>query len=252
MQNRYTGDIGDYGKYSFLKTLAGSDLRLAVVWYLNPQEEGTADGKFTEYLSEAKEDWYRPADPGVYNILKKIVQDDRRRVSSVREERILPVDTIFYEAPLDYAQFRHAKDRQQARDRWSTGAFNDAREARIVFFDPDNGLGVKSHGPYTKLGAKYAFEAEIQPFLDRDQSIVVYQHLNRSGTTDDQMRKGIARLSTLAKRHEAWAISFHAFSVRIYLILASETDSAIIKEHCEKFVTDPDKQCVFKLRLYDS
>jgi hypothetical protein len=250
MQNRYTGDIGDYGKYALLKTLAGSDLRLAVVWYLNPHEEGSADGKFTEYLSEAREGWYRPADPGVYDILKKIVRDDRRRVSSVREKRILPVETIFYEAPLDYAKFRPAKDRQRAREDWSKGAFNNTREAKLVFFDPDNGLEVKSHGPHTKLGAKYAFETEIQPFLDRDQSIVVYQHLNRSGRADDQTQKRIAKLGALAKRDEGWAISFHAFSTRTYLILASEKHSSLLRQRCDEFVRDPNKLRAFKLRAH--
>jgi hypothetical protein len=250
MQNRYTGDIGDYGKYAFLKTLVGSGLRLAVVWYLNPHEEGSADGKFTEYLSKAKENLCRPADPCVYDGLKKIVANDRRQVSSVRKERILPADTIFYEAPLDYAKFRLAEDRQRAREEWSLGAFNDAREARLVFFDPDNGVEVRSHGPCTKVGAKYAFAAEIQPFLQRDQSIVVYQHLNRSGSADDQARKGIARLNTLAKGRQGWAISFHAFSVRIYLILPSEKHSAMLREHCQGFVSAPEKQRVFKLKTY--
>jgi hypothetical protein len=249
MQNRYTGDIGDYGKYALLKALAGSDLRLAVVWYLNPHDQGNTDGKFTEYLSEAKEDRYRPADPGVYDVLKNIVRDGRRRVSSVREAGIFPVGTIFYEAPLDYVNFRPGDDRRRAREGWSLGAFNVAREARLVFFDPDKGLEVKSHGPYTKLGAEYAFEAEIQPFLDRDQSIVVYQHMNRSGNLDDQARKGIVRLRALVKCRKGWAISFHSYSVRIYLVFPSTKHATILQERIRKFESGPCKN-VFRLKLY--
>jgi hypothetical protein len=249
MQNRYTGDIGDYGKYALLKILSGRDLRLAVVWYLNPHNQGNTDGKFTEYLTEAKEDLYRPADPSVYDVLKKIVRDNGRRVSSVREEGILPADAIFYEAPLDYAKFRPGDERRRAREEWSSGAFNNAREARLVFFDPDKGLEVKSQGPYTKLGAEYAFEAEIQPFLERDQSIVVYQHMNRSGSLDDQARKGIARLRTLAKGRKGWAISFHSYSVRIYLVLPSTRHALILQERIRKFEGGPCKS-IFGLKLY--
>jgi hypothetical protein len=249
MQYRYTGDIGDYGKYVLLKTLAGSDLRLGVVWYLNPYEEGSADGKFIEYLSEAEESWYRPADPRVFDALKRIVGGDGRRVSSVRSEMILPINTIFHESPLDYAKFRLGVDRRRAREEWSLSAFNNAIEAKVVFFDPDNGLEVKSRGPYTKLGAKYTYEAEIQPFLERDQSVVVYQHLNRSGSAEEQAQKGITRLSILTKRHEGWAIAFRAFSVRIYLILANEKDSAVLRERCKEFVRKP-KNRVFKLMPY--
>ena len=49
MQNRYVGDIGDYGKYSLLKALAGSDLSLGILWYLNEAEEENGDGRYTTY-----------------------------------------------------------------------------------------------------------------------------------------------------------------------------------------------------------
>jgi hypothetical protein len=57
MQDRYTGDIGDFGKYGLLRELSlpsdavkGQTLRVGVVWMLVPAETGTGDGKFTAYL----------------------------------------------------------------------------------------------------------------------------------------------------------------------------------------------------------
>lgn len=43
MQNRYVGDVGDFGKYTLLNALASSGLRLGVVWYLNEFEEGNSE-----------------------------------------------------------------------------------------------------------------------------------------------------------------------------------------------------------------
>jgi len=58
MQNRYTADIGDFGKYGLLRALCstvddGSKLRLGVVWYLVPDESHNADGKFIQYLDHS-------------------------------------------------------------------------------------------------------------------------------------------------------------------------------------------------------
>lgn len=38
MQDRYVGDIGDFGKYGLLRALCAHDLSLGVVWYLVPDE----------------------------------------------------------------------------------------------------------------------------------------------------------------------------------------------------------------------
>ena len=59
MQNRYVGDIGDFGKYGLLRSLCGvSEIlnshhspRLGVVWYLYPDESHDSDGKYTGYLA---------------------------------------------------------------------------------------------------------------------------------------------------------------------------------------------------------
>jgi len=50
MQDRYTGDIGDFGKYSLLRNLTRDDLCLGVIWYLNGKQEKNADGRFVQYL----------------------------------------------------------------------------------------------------------------------------------------------------------------------------------------------------------
>ena len=250
MQNPYTGDIGDYGKYMLLNALAGSDLRLAVVWYLNLYVDHSADGKFTEYLSEANEKRYRAASPSIYDGLRKIVRNGDRHVSFVRKEGILPADTIFYEAPLDYLKFSLAVDRKRAREAWLLGALKETIEAELVFFDPDNGLEVKSHLPHSKLGTKYILENEIRAFWERNQSVLVYQHLNRSGSVNEHARRGLARLRVITDGNECWAISFHSYSVRLYFVVPIKNQASELRGRTRKLECGPCKS-VLGVKLYD-
>ncbi|MBD3413291.1 MAG: hypothetical protein GF421_02535 [Candidatus Aminicenantes bacterium] len=50
MQDRYTGDIGDFGKYGLLRyILDREDMTLGVNWYLVPNEAHNDDGKYNRY-----------------------------------------------------------------------------------------------------------------------------------------------------------------------------------------------------------
>ncbi|MGN1144419.1 MAG: hypothetical protein ACI4SU_07600 [Anaerovoracaceae bacterium] len=45
MQNRYTGDIGDFGKLGLLRQLSGAGFSIGVNWYLTPDESHNGDGR---------------------------------------------------------------------------------------------------------------------------------------------------------------------------------------------------------------
>jgi hypothetical protein len=52
MQDRYSGDVGDFGKFGLLRhILNGSQLKLGINWYLFPNEDHNEDGRFINYLS---------------------------------------------------------------------------------------------------------------------------------------------------------------------------------------------------------
>lgn len=53
MQNRYTGDIGDFGKLGLLRVLQESGLTIGVNWYLVPDENHNSDGRHVQYLENA-------------------------------------------------------------------------------------------------------------------------------------------------------------------------------------------------------
>ena len=65
MQDQYTGDIGDFIKYTLLREL-GAGRRLGVAWYLCP-DGGSGDGKHTEYLKEKDSELWRKLNPERYN-----------------------------------------------------------------------------------------------------------------------------------------------------------------------------------------
>ena len=103
MQNRYVGDVGDFGKYGLLRALCeGSGdglpgLSLGIVWYLVPDEQKKNDGNYIRYLQPGykKKRMYRDCDPPLYDALAEIVCSGRRNVTAIRESGILPPGTVF-------------------------------------------------------------------------------------------------------------------------------------------------------------
>lgn len=90
MQNRYTGDVGDFGKFALLSALCGTDLRLGVMWYVNEAEEANSDGRFTKY------EQLRPCADVLYTKLWLILQNPTRSLSAVEAGQIFPSRTLFY------------------------------------------------------------------------------------------------------------------------------------------------------------
>lgn len=74
MQDRYTGDIGDYIKYALLRALSPG-LKLGVAWYLYPDEGHNSDGKHVQYLHDPQR--WRHLDPELFDALRNIVAGNR-------------------------------------------------------------------------------------------------------------------------------------------------------------------------------
>lgn len=215
MQDRYTADVGDFGKFALLNALTGTSLRLGVMWYLNSIEEANADGRFTAYPE------LKSCDQVLYEKLSSILQDSTRSLSEVETREILPSRTLFYREPLPCPSktcFTDAAREQQtdSRIRWFTKGFQELSTADLLFLDPDNGMAGKKVKKYSRKSVKYAFLDEITGWLNRHQSVVLYQHQRRvpfETQISEQLRE-FSRCGSLG-----WALSFHRQSVRIYFIL---------------------------------
>src|SRR4051794_34795138 len=103
MQDKYVANIGDFGKYGLLRSLA-TDLSLGVVWYFHPAKSNTADGGSVAFLKPTPTNLttFRDCDPDLYDALAGTVRDGARSVKSVQEHGILPEGTVFYDDPLTY------------------------------------------------------------------------------------------------------------------------------------------------------
>ena len=240
MQNRYVGDVGDFGKFGLLRALcqpegAGSPaLRLGVNWYLTPDETHNNDGRHVGYLEPTPRNLeaFRVCDPGLYDALGDIVKRDARHVSVIRQRRVLPEATVYYERLLDLSSTKVRPvliSRSQARQLWVRDALHDTQDCDVVFVDPDNGIGTTSQAS-SRLGAKYVLLEELLPYFNRGQTLVIYHHLNRSATADKQVRLLGTILGNLFDRYgHCSAVRFRRGSARVFFVIPQEEHEDILK-----------------------
>ena len=238
MQDRYVGDVGDFGKYGLLKALARDDLRLGVVWYLNPDAESNNDGELIGYLKNRR---LRPCDCVLFDQLEAIVDEDDRKVEAIRRRAILPAGTSFFEKPLTFSDLPPtAKSRKLARRAlYNEQAREAVSDADLVFLDPDKGLECPSVERWKKHGPEYVYLKEITPYLESGKSVLVYHHLTRKGHAQDQVKAEIDRLSGLPGATPPWAFVFKRQSVRFYFCIPTKRHRATLLERSRQFLSGP-------------
>ena len=251
MQCRYVGDLGDFGKYGLLKALCKDNLRLGVVWYLTKNEGHNNDGKYIEYLipSEKNSNRFRVCDPDLYDGLRKIVvpEDDtkgnvvskgKRCVISIREEKILPRDTVFYEEPLiaeksdvvtiqcDHNTHEVTKS---SRKQWLDDAQEKTKGQDVVFIDPDNGFQVDSVQRHHTRAPKYTFFDDLSTYLKMGKSLVVYQHIARNKPAKDQIRERFKQIKEnffngpgIHLPNDAFALQYHRGAARVFFVIPGD------------------------------
>src|SRR6266513_3351390 len=168
MQDRYVGDVGDFGKYALLRRLGGLPedvpIRLGVVWCLFPDETHNADGRHLAYLNTPE---FQSLDNVLIAALRTIIETGQRRVSSVLSSGILPAGTISCHEPVSPARPCSQRDRLLCRSAWFARCSELTGNCDLVFFDPDNGLEVGSVPKHHPKAGKYIFWDELVPFWDR-------------------------------------------------------------------------------------
>jgi hypothetical protein len=149
MRDPYAGDISDFLKLALLRELAGEGDALFVVWYYNPANDRRSHGCRREYCQQPK---WRALDSPLWNELRVLPQ---RSVETLEKLSAWPRGTRFHRVPVP------SMDR---RDSWVLDIKAALAGSRIVFLDPDNGIGT------TK---RHATMAEIQTLRRPGQAIVV-------------------------------------------------------------------------------
>ena len=165
MQDRYAGDIGDYGKIGLLKALQTQGLSVGVNWYrVEPMDtEKKADGTYKQedgkYLIP---EYLQVCDTPLAEQLTKIAKSNNRSIKSLERGDFIP-DARYYSEPITVA----------GRYEWHKRALDLLRGLDIVFMDPDNGMLVKSVGKRSAKSIKYAFYEEVADYIGQKQSVLI-------------------------------------------------------------------------------
>jgi hypothetical protein len=213
VQHRYVGDVGDFVTYGLLRVLSAAGVgRLGVIWYLVADETHNADGRHVTYLDAANRigRQLRECDPGLHAALRTLVEAGQRDVASVARSRVLPHGTRYYAAPL-----RRVHTDPSQRDAWFRRALRATAACDTVFLDPDNGIAC---GP-RPVPAKYANLDEVAALAGRGQSLVVYQHADRSTSVDQQATRLLQRLADVLPVAPLAAVVARRGTVRMFALI---------------------------------
>ena len=257
MQNRYAGDVGDYGKYGLLRIMSEATgplpLQLGVVWCLVPCETGNGDGKHTAYLHDPRR--YRRCDPELFDSLHcmfgdpgKHRQQTIRSVAAVESSSILPSKTVFYSEPLIFAKSMPVASRLQVRSRWLRAALETTAKADVVFLDPDNGIECRSVGRTSQRAPKYIFWDDIAAFSapDRNQSLVIYHHTNRRKASTDCMDSSYEQVLELKAEFQdriphlsTSAVLYTRGTRRAFFVASTDNHRAALERRIARMLESP-------------
>lgn len=165
MKNQYLGDINDFCKYALLRLLAAGDNKIGVLWMLTPDDEGN-DGNLTAYL-ENESRWARH-DEELFRKLEVLHgRPGPKSVAMIEADDIIPRASYFD---------RIIPDAADERQKIFHSAFDKFSDRDLIFFDPDNGLEVKSKRKGRKNSCKYLYREEVKEAFEKGHSLLIYQH----------------------------------------------------------------------------
>ncbi|MDD4950767.1 hypothetical protein [Sulfuricurvum sp.] len=218
MQNRYTGDIGDFGKFLLLKHLF-PNAPIATIWYIYPDESHNTDGSHTVDESNIKVYQHCSAiDSAMSELFNAIHCEPSRHVGLFEMYPVLPNAHYFKETVVG--------DGEYYRQVWLKRAmcFIEQTQSSIVCLDPDNGIEPASMAKLTKSKqGKYATYGEIETFFEIGcvDHVVIYQHFHRQGAHETQMQEAKTKFETLYEGRAVVTIIRHnPVQARFYIILS--------------------------------
>lgn len=247
MQNRYFGDVGDYGKYGLLRFITGYssglyDLSLGVVWYLVPDESHNSDGKHISYLQKPS---YRLCDPELFDGLAALLVDGARSVSKIQHSNLLPGGSAFFDEFLCFAGMptigTDSKSvRLAIRTSWVSRAVQTVQGKDVVFLDPDNGLEVTSVKRHLDKGPKYVFWDEAEQFVGHHRTLIIYHHLNRTMSSRDQVRTKVKEFAQrLPSGDTVLPVLFKRGSHRVFFVLPAKSHKSVVNTRLRELSTSP-------------
>lgn len=241
MQDRYAGDVGDFGKFSFLRYLIGnSQNRNGVIWYLFPDESHNDDGGHINYLTNPG---FRDCDNDLCEKLSAIVHGNRS-VAALEKAGLLPTNTVYFSGRLDFhlkypsQSQKHKQEREAKRKQWLERAVLRVSKCNVIFLDPDNGLQISSCSKLSQVkSGKFVYYSEISELAKDKDATVIYHHLNWNGTNENQIRTRADELREhINPTGTIFALRYWPYSPRAYFILTSKSEEKRIRDSLLSFV----------------
>ncbi len=143
-------------------------------------DDGGTDGRRRHYLDQPAK--YRDIDPPLFDDLTRLLNSSKPGMEAVENSGILE-GAFFHSDPLG--------DSRVARVVYFEELSETAPLNSLIFFDPDNGLEIKSTPKGRKNCSKYLFLDELQA-AGQHRTVIVYQHfgrVQRQPYTEAQLRR---------------------------------------------------------------
>ena len=229
MQDRYAGDVGDFGKFALLRAMEAQGLTVGVNWYLAKTlpSEIHDDGKYRIPPQ------YEKLDPELSAALNRIYDlGDARSLQALEKARLLAGD-LFVNEPVPRAA--------DQRENWHQRSLTKLAYCDIVFLDPDNGLNVKSVKPGSQKSPKYVWLYEISDYIASGKSVIFYNHRPRK-KADAYFAEYTARFGAdpVLSTRRFLAVTFPRRSIRDYFIIsASPAHEKKIRKAIQDLVDGP-------------
>ena len=202
MKNQYLCDKSDYFKYALLAALQSvrAKGRLSICWMLTEDDDGP-DGNDIKY--HRSPDRYRDISPAVFDLMKQLRESSPCRVETIAGRKVLPSGTHFYPRVLSDA----TDDQLDYFDQLAA----QGKSGDLIFFDPDNGMEVKSlpQGKTSrKRSSKYLYRREFEKVYRDDVGYIVFQHHHRGQKVVQQVKQRLDQFSQ-------WCDGRPTFAVRV-------------------------------------
>lgn len=201
MQDRYAGDVGDFGKFALLRALA-QDRSLGVCWYrTSGAQERNNDGRHVSYGG------LRSLEPEVFAAMSRVVASERS-LAALERCSLLPA-----------ARYHGAMVPSKAveRKRWFAAMLKAVERCDLVFTDADNGF------EWATLSPKCVARDEVRGLRRPRRALLLYHHqTRRAGGAAEEYRRFASWLFDVGAR-SVEAVRLRPFSSRFYLLVDGDT-----------------------------